>query len=107
MEVWETPEKLEAERELREQKREKAKINKFNKQVKSKRDECNEESKPDWIHLVSFTFTALRMAVRSSVYKKQTAGHQHDYGAETYDAERDLYFRTCSTCTHRQEYEKM
>nr|CAG4635215.1 EOG090X0KP6 [Alona affinis] len=75
--IWETPEKLEEERESREQKREKSKVKKFNKQVKS------------------------------NVYTKQTAGHQHTYGDETYDADRDVYFRTCTSCTHRQEYEKM
>ena len=50
---------------------------------------------------------ALRMAVRSSVYKKQTASHEHTFGAEQYDAEQDLYYRLCSGCSHRQEYEKM
>nr|SVE81095.1 EOG090X0KP6 [Daphnia magna] len=49
----------------------------------------------------------LRMAVRSSVYKKQTAGHQHVFGEEKFDAERDLYYRKCSTCSFQQEYEKM
>lgn len=47
------------------------------------------------------------MAVRSSVYKKQTAGHQHVFGEEKFDAERDLYYRKCSTCSFQQEYEKM
>lgn len=47
------------------------------------------------------------MAVRSSVYKKQTTSHQHVYGAEQFDPERDVYFRVCSTCSHQQEYEKM
>lgn len=47
------------------------------------------------------------MAVRSSVYKKQTASHEHVYGAEQFDADRDVYYRTCSTCSHQQEYEKM
>ena len=34
LEIWETPEKLEEERELREAKKEKSKVKKFNKQVK-------------------------------------------------------------------------
>nr|CAG4649025.1 EOG090X0KP6 [Polyphemus pediculus] len=84
MEIWETPEKLEEEREIRENKREKSKVNKFNKQVK-----------------------ALRMAVRSSVYKKPLSGHQHVYGEEEYDAEKDMYYRSCTTCEHQQIYEKM
>ncbi|KAI9557421.1 hypothetical protein GHT06_017249 [Daphnia sinensis] len=84
LELWETLEKIEEEKELREAKREKTKIKKFNQQVKN-----------------------LRMAVRSSVYKKQTAGHQHVFGEENFDAERDLYYRKCSTCSFQQEYEKM
>ncbi|XP_045030974.1 DNA repair protein complementing XP-A cells homolog [Daphnia magna] len=84
LELWETLEKIEEEKELRETKREKTKIKKFNQQVKN-----------------------LRMAVRSSVYKKQTAGHQHVFGEEKFDAERDLYYRKCSTCSFQQEYEKM
>nr|SVE71455.1 EOG090X0KP6 [Daphnia similis]SVE72088.1 EOG090X0KP6 [Daphnia similis] len=84
LELWETLEKIEEEKELRETKREKSKIKKFNQQVKS-----------------------LRMAVRSSVYKKLTAGHQHVFGEEKFDAERDLYYRKCSTCSFQQEYEKM
>jgi len=84
MEVWETQEKLEEEHVLRDEKREKSKVSKFNKQVK-----------------------ALRMAVRSSVYRKETAGHQHVYGSEKFDAEKDIYFRSCTTCDHKQVYEKM
>nr|CAG4648417.1 EOG090X0KP6 [Moina brachiata]SVE93398.1 EOG090X0KP6 [Moina brachiata] len=84
LEIWETPDKLEEERDLRDNKREKTKINKFNKEVK-----------------------ALRMAVRSSVYKKQTTSHEHTFGAEQYDADEDIYFKICSSCSHRQEYEKM
>nr|SVE77385.1 EOG090X0KP6 [Daphnia lumholtzi]SVE78010.1 EOG090X0KP6 [Daphnia lumholtzi] len=84
LELWETLEKIEEEKELREAKREKTKIKKFNQQVKN-----------------------LRMAVRSSVYKKQTAGHQHVFGEEKFNAERDLYYRKCSTCSFQQEYEKM
>ena len=47
------------------------------------------------------------MAVRSSVYRKETAGHQHVYGSEKFDAEKDIYFRSCTTCDHKQVYEKM
>nr|SVE73963.1 EOG090X0KP6 [Daphnia atkinsoni] len=83
LELWETLEKIEEEKELRESKREKSKTKKFNQQVKN-----------------------LRMAVRSSVYKKETAGHHHVFGEEKFDAERDLYYRKCSTCSFQQEYEK-
>nr|CAH0100869.1 unnamed protein product [Daphnia galeata] len=84
LELWETLEKIEEEKELREAKREKSKTKKFNQQVKN-----------------------LRMAVRSSVYKKVTESHQHVFGAEQFDAERDIYYRKCSTCSFQQEYEKM
>ena len=47
------------------------------------------------------------MAVRSSIYKKQTTSHEHIFGAENFDAERDIYYRVCSTCSYQQEYEKM
>ncbi|EFX89375.1 hypothetical protein DAPPUDRAFT_220521 [Daphnia pulex] len=84
LELWETLEKIEEEKELRETKREKSKTKKFNQQVKN-----------------------LRMAVRSSVYKKVTASHQHVFGEEKFDAEKDIYYRKCSTCSFQQEYEKM
>nr|SVE89661.1 EOG090X0KP6 [Daphnia sinensis] len=63
LELWETLEKIEEEKELREAKREKTKIKKFNQ--------------------------------------------QHVFGEENFDAERDLYYRKCSTCSFQQEYEKM
>ena len=47
------------------------------------------------------------MAVRSSIYTKQVGGHEHVFNAEQYDSDRDVYFRTCKTCSHKQEYEKM
>ena len=59
-------------------------------------------------YVILYTFVAaLRMSVRSSVYRKQTAGHEHVYGAEEYDSEKDVYFRPCTTCDHQQVYEKM
>ena len=45
--------------------------------------------------------------MRSSVYKKQTTSHQHEFGAEQFDADKDVYYRVCSTCSYQQEYEKM
>ena len=47
------------------------------------------------------------MAVRSSVYIKQTASHEHVFGAEIFDEEKDIYYRSCATCDHKQVYEKM
>nr|CAG4645286.1 EOG090X0KP6 [Leptodora kindtii] len=84
MEVWGSEEELENQHLIRDGKREKSKVNKFNKQVK-----------------------ALRMSVRSSVYRKQTENHVHDMGSEEYDANEDMYFRVCRTCEYRQTYEKM
>jgi len=84
LEVWETFEKLEEQHELREDKRKKTKVKKFNKEVK-----------------------ALRMAVRSSIYVKQTASHQHVFGPEAFDEKKDIYYRCCNVCDHKQVYEKM
>ncbi|XP_037072923.1 DNA repair protein complementing XP-A cells homolog [Pollicipes pollicipes] len=82
--VWGSEEELERQHELRDKKREKVKVNKFNRRVKE-----------------------LRMAVRSSVYKKKLTGHEHTYGEEVYDEEADTYTRTCTECDHSQTYEKM
>lgn len=85
VEVWGSLEAVEEQRVLRDQKREKAKVTKFNREVK-----------------------ALRMAVRSSVYRKrETEVHQHDLDDERHDADEDVYYRTCRTCGYRQTYEKM
>ena len=49
----------------------------------------------------------LRMAVRSSLWRKETSGHEHEYGDETYDDDSDEYSKTCKTCGHVLTYEKM
>jgi len=82
--VWESEENLEAERELRQEKRDKAKQKKYDKKVKE-----------------------LRKAVRSSLWKKDDGAHQHEFGEETYDEEEDSYSKTCNTCGHTMTYEKM
>lgn len=53
------------------------------------------------------SFPELRRAVRSSLYKKDLSGHTHEYGAETYDEEEDLYKKACLSCEHVMTYEKM
>ncbi len=60
-------------------------------------------------HIVFLVSVAadLRMAVRSSLYKKDTGGHEHDYGPESYDSDEDTYSKTCQTCNHTVSYEKM
>lgn len=52
--------------------------------------------------------TELRKAVRSSMFRKDTNVHQHEYGPEVLlDEEEDLYKKTCTTCGHELTYEKM
>nr|CAG4650658.1 EOG090X0KP6 [Sida crystallina] len=84
LEVWGSIEEIEKQYDLLEARRQKARNNKFKKQVRT-----------------------LRMAVRSSMYHKQVEGHVHDLDAEQYDDEKDEYFRVCRTCNYRNSYEKM
>lgn len=51
---------------------------------------------------------SLSMAVRSSLYKKEKAEHEHEYGeAKCIDEDNDLYQKICKTCGHKWEYEEM
>ncbi|XP_072526490.1 DNA repair protein complementing XP-A cells [Salminus brasiliensis] len=85
LEVWGSEEALEEARESREESREVQKQKRFNKKVKE-----------------------LRRAVRSSMFKKDTSVHQHDYGPEeVVDEEEDQYRKVCKTCGHQLTYEKM
>ncbi|KAI8793330.1 DNA repair protein complementing XP-A cells-like [Biomphalaria glabrata] len=84
LEVWGNEESLEAAREERSSNREKAKQKKFNKKLKE-----------------------LRMSVRSSLWRKDLSGHQHEYRDEIYDEDEDMYSKTCSSCGHVWSYEKM
>uniref|UniRef100_A0A0B6ZGB4 XPA C-terminal domain-containing protein n=1 Tax=Arion vulgaris TaxID=1028688 RepID=A0A0B6ZGB4_9EUPU len=84
IEVWGSEEKLEEAKELRSDNREKTKQKKFGKKLKE-----------------------LRMAVRSSLWRKDLSGHQHEFEDETYNEDEDMYSRTCSTCGHIWTYEKM
>ncbi|KAL7841106.1 hypothetical protein SRHO_G00247970 [Serrasalmus rhombeus] len=85
LEVWGSEEALEEARESREESREVQKQKRFNKKVKE-----------------------LRRAVRSSMYRKDTSAHQHDYGPEELvDEEEDQYRKVCKTCGHQLTYEKM
>lgn len=49
---------------------------------------------------------ALRMDVRSSLFRAPRAAHEHTFAPETYDACADLYSRACA-CGHTETYEKM
>uniref|UniRef100_A0A182NH84 XPA C-terminal domain-containing protein n=1 Tax=Anopheles dirus TaxID=7168 RepID=A0A182NH84_9DIPT len=85
LEVWGSEERLLQEKEDRDEKREVAKVKKYNKRLKE-----------------------LRMDVRSSLYDKTVRAHVHEYGAsEVYNEADDTYTRTCELCGHSETYEKM
>lgn len=84
LQIWESEEKIEEEKEKREETRQTTKQKKFNKKMKE-----------------------LRMQVRSSLYKKNTGPHCHEYGAESYNSDEDTFSKTCKTCGHTVSYEKM
>lgn len=85
LEVWESEEALAEEHERRDEKREVAKLKKYNKQLKS-----------------------LRMNVRSSLYDRTTkAKHEHEFGVDKYNDDDDTYTHTCKTCGFEETYEKM
>ncbi|KFO19091.1 DNA repair protein complementing XP-A cells [Fukomys damarensis] len=83
LEVWGSQEALEEAKEVRQMNREKMKQKKFDKKVKE-----------------------LRRVVRSSVWKRDTSAHQHEYGPEE-NLEDDMYRKTCTVCGHELTYEKM
>lgn len=86
IEVWGSEDGLMQERELRDEKRDKTKLKKYNKNLKQ-----------------------LRMEMRSSLFDNRTAAgpHQHDFADETYDEEEDMYTKVCVECGFSQTYEKM
>ncbi|NXI44705.1 XPA protein, partial [Galbula dea] len=83
LEVWGSEEALQEAKELRRDSREKMKQKKFDKKVKE-----------------------LRRAVRSSLWKKETTIHEHEYGPEE-NVDEDTYKKTCTVCGHELTYEKM
>ncbi|XP_040436028.1 LOW QUALITY PROTEIN: DNA repair protein complementing XP-A cells [Falco naumanni] len=83
LEVWGSEESLQEAKELRRDNREKMKQKKFDKKVKE-----------------------LRRAVRSSLWKKETSIHEHEYGPEK-NIDEDTYKKTCTVCGHELTYEKM
>lgn len=84
LEVWESEENIEEAKDQKCEKQNKMKKKKFEKKMKE-----------------------LRMTVRGSLWRKQTAMHEHTYGEETYDEEEETYSKTCTTCSHVMSYEKM
>ncbi|NXX96142.1 XPA protein, partial [Centropus bengalensis] len=83
LEVWGSEESLQEAKELRRNNREKMKQKKFDKKVKE-----------------------LRHAVRSSLWKKESSVHEHEYGPEE-TIDEDTYKKTCTVCGHELTYEKM
>ena len=89
LEVWETPEALEAEIAKKEGKRDMVKAKKLGKRIK-----------------------ALRMQMRGSLFAKDYktvigVGHEHEFEPEIYNEESDEYSKKCKTCGHVNTYEKM
>ncbi|VDL60142.1 unnamed protein product [Hymenolepis diminuta] len=84
LEIWGSEENVEAERANRVAKREKAKERGFQKRVRE-----------------------LRLQVRSSLYTKKTATHEHIYGPEVYNEATDTYSKSCTSCDHKMTFEKM
>ncbi|OWR50806.1 DNA repair protein complementing XP-A cell [Danaus plexippus plexippus] len=83
LEVWGSEEQLRREREERDRRRERAADTAARRRLR-----------------------ALRMDVRSSLFDRTRAAHEHVYGPETYDPDEDVYRRRCE-CGHVQSYEKM
>lgn len=48
----------------------------------------------------------LRKETRN-VTKKTTKFHEHEFGEEMEDEEKDVYYKICKTCDFRYEYELM
>lgn len=85
LQVHGSEENLEEELERREERRTMKKQKTYDKKMKS-----------------------LQMQVRSSLYKRDLASHQHEYGeAVCIDEESDLYRKECKTCGHKWDYEEM
>ncbi|KAG1659906.1 DNA repair protein complementing XP-A cells [Nymphon striatum] len=84
LEVWGSEENLENEHERRAEEQEKRKNKRYQKKMKE-----------------------LRMNVRSSLYKHNLEGHQHNYGPESYDSDADEYTKECLSCGQKLNYEKM
>lgn len=85
LEVWGSESAIEEELNMRDEKREKTKLKKFNKNMKQ-----------------------LRMEMRSSLYDRTSKGpHTHTYGEDTYHEDEDNYTHVCSICGFVETFEKM
>lgn len=85
LEVWGSNEKIEEEKEKREEKRVVSKAKKYQKELHE-----------------------LRKFVRSSLYDRTSSGpHTHTFGEETYNEDEDTYHRKCTSCSYEETFEKM
>ena len=86
LEIWQSLDKIEEEKEKRVENKEKTKQKKFEQRIKE-----------------------LRRAVRTSTWQKVEKMHEHDYDSEneTYNEDEDEYSKTCKICGHVLTYEKM
>lgn len=86
IDVWGSEEKLIAQKELLDEKRDQMKHKKYKKNLKQ-----------------------LRMEMRSSLYDRTTTStmHVHEYGDEMYDEDSDMYSHACKSCGFSETYEKM
>lgn len=85
LEVWGTQERIDAEKEKREEKRVVSKAKKYQKELNN-----------------------LRKYVRSSLYDRTSSGpHTHTFEQETYNEDDDTYYRKCTTCPYEETFEKM
>lgn len=85
LDVHGSEEQLEEELEKREERRVSKKQKVYDKKMKS-----------------------LSMQVRSSLFKKNLAGHEHEFGeAICIDEDNDMYRKVCKTCKYKWDYEEM
>lgn len=85
LEVWGSEDNLREQHARRDEKREKGKVNKYNKRLKQ-----------------------LRMEQRSSLYDRTTkVHHKHEFGPDVYNAAEDSYSHTCTKCPFVETFEKM
>lgn len=84
LEIWGSEDKLEAERERRARRVEASKLKHYNKRIKD-----------------------LKVQTRSSLFTKTTATHEHSFGPETYDREKDVYVKRCTECNYTNVFEKL
>lgn len=113
LQVWGSEENLLKEKEMRDVKREEAKIKKFNKKVSNITYFFFAFFvllliKITLLRFLVMKIKQLRMQVRSSLYDKTTkASHVHEFGEDTYNEEDDTYTHVCKTCHYEETYEKM